>query len=388
MKDKYIWKEIKNSYFDESSSIHIKNLNYLLEKAYDLKFKKDYKTLEKVLDDSNISLLALKEINDKIINSEKVLSEKELINYDSELVTLLKNQRKELSSKYVCAVDYINSKKEIEFNRLLNELKKNRNNLVIIKDLRTELDSLDYFFYTDKNKGLYLIMEQLHNFSIPSQIKDYNINRKKRPSLDREVDLIIKRYTHIAESENKSKDGKSLILETNYKTIKSDLVKQLLDSQYYERFLILKKINDNLTGEEQRLLELKRRNNLIEKEQEYLKTIEKDDSLACFSSLPLYVTSLGFPENYDYYRLRRILVGENGEANWTKRFDNFFNELNNIIIANQLDYEYLQKIRYGIKNAIEKPGMYFDIKTAKKTYLELNNVLNEHSKSLLQTIKV
>ncbi len=98
-------------------------------------------------------------------------------------------------------------------------------------------------------------------------------------------------------------------------------------------------------------------------------------------SLPLYVTGMGLPDNFRYIGLKKILEGRNGEKNWSERFDNFCNELNNVKIESENDYMYLSGILNGLKKSIEYPDRFLDVKGAEKAYNSIDKIVKGYGVS-------
>ena len=79
--------------------------------------------------------------------------------------------------------------------------------------------------------------------------------------------------------------------------------------------------------------------------------------------------------------MKKILEGRNGEKNWSERFDNFCNELNNVKIESENDYMYLSGILNGLKKSIEYPDRFLDVKGAEKAYNSIDKIVKGYGVS-------
>lgn len=94
-------------------------------------------------------------------------------------------------------------------------------------------------------------------------------------------------------------------------------------------------------------------------------------------SLPMHLRSIGYPENFQLYPLRRALLDT---TPWEKRFEicdkqisNLAKEKNHLSLPST-DKQYLKSVAEGIYLAMQKPEKDFPIKTAKKTYELLQTI--------------
>jgi hypothetical protein len=96
-------------------------------------------------------------------------------------------------------------------------------------------------------------------------------------------------------------------------------------------------------------------------------------------SLTMHLRSMAYPENFQYFSLRRALLDT---TPWSQRFETFNNALgslakekNNLSIAQQ-DKAYLRSVAEGIYLAMEKPEKDFPSTTARKTYELLQTIIS------------
>jgi hypothetical protein len=126
----------------------------------------------------------------------------------------------------------------------------------------------------------------------------------------------------------------------------------------------------------------------MQKREEYQRQQERqntadapEDDLADITpsfSLPLYMETIGYPDNFRYYSIRSILAGNHGEATWDERFASLCRQLEGGLVANGLkDVEYLQKVALGLQKAINAPGPSFPVAAAQRAYEKFKDAIIE-----------
>jgi len=370
----------------------------------------------------------------KYLNNLLRITNKEGVDYSKNEL----NELKEFISSGIKKFEnnYFSSKEINKYNNLANNLYEHSKKIIIteqesakkkLEDLKRIRESIEAEVSSKKYKELREGVESLNlelsngmreiNYNVKEGFEKINSNTKKINLVSNETKYTSNRLNDLSdkfngfrqkvdEIENKTKSTYNLVQEikesneTLFESIKNIVQTREENQNKTDKqadnnvsknlefkeslYNCLSEISKDLYGLKEKFENLEIQDKDLETEVEDVK--ERMDDIknntdayksGKIFSLPLYMHSIAYPENIRLYTARRILSGDNGEKDWSERFENFRNEIKGFLIKGQNDYEYFGKIKVGLQKAINSPGPFFDVNTAKESY----NLVDEKIKS-------
>lgn len=236
-----LWDEVEERYFPAIAD-DTKKLNKVLKSLYGLDLKPDFDTLESVVGGEDISLSQLNNIAREVVEAEVISNEFSGFGYNNPDALRITEQVTETTKSLGTTLKSLKGRKYKELKKTRADLKKNKNNIVILKNLRKEANTIDDFFWGNKKeKGLYDLSD--NTVRIPESVECYHANRSNIVQLDNEIGKIKQRYQNFDKSLSPEKELNLLINETKTGFGKSKLVKDCIKAEFYEGLVILKKLN-------------------------------------------------------------------------------------------------------------------------------------------------
>ena len=172
---------------------------------------------------------------------------------------------------------------------------------------------------------------------------DYNSKKLQRQEIEKEINLIEQKYIGIEHSINPKKEIKTLLKQTKTGFFSYKLAKKCKQNNYYQGINRLKKIHTKL------------------KKQEFITNNQQN-----YFSLASYISSIGAPENFTYFPiLNHLTKGE---------FKELGEYLPSLTANSKKDKHYLEKIKYGLKKALELPEPNLNLTQLKQNYTLINQI--------------
>jgi hypothetical protein len=315
-----------------------RNLNRILERLYNFQLRE--------FSDYNLNQIA-KEIR----QTEFDLSE--INSYTNERIEEIRENLEDYSMNFDLHLSNLLDDKASELEIILSSIKNSQNNLSVLNNLRQQANSIDDYL-DNINESV-----ELREIDVPEIFIDYSNKREQIKNMDKEISLLDKRYHTFFNSDNPRKELKSLLKSTKTKGLfKTELYKKCKESGYYEGIILLSQMHNNINI----LLSNKIEYNVFvsshrQKEIPKSKSTKTNQQKTEFSYLHALISSLSYPEDYSYLRLRDILRGKYYDS-WSERLNQFSQELNNIHLTTS-GREYLTQVDQCLDIAREQ-GLYID----------------------------
>jgi len=238
-----LWGDITEIYFP-GKSILTTEINKILTKLYSSKLKNNFENLEKIVinNDTHKDITKIAEISKNIFTTQELFVELNSFQYASESTELIRNQFEFLNEKFIEKLEYSSFEKYLYFQKLNSELRKNKNNINNLRDLRKRLNVLDEYLFLH-NDGLYDVIKMHYSYKIPEEIMRFHQEKPNINILENDMNFLLSRYKNIYSSSNPIKELKKIIKETKRGIFKSKLISKYIFSEYYEGVLILYEIN-------------------------------------------------------------------------------------------------------------------------------------------------
>jgi hypothetical protein len=321
------------------------NLNNILESLYNFQLRE--------FNDSNLN-----QISEEIRHAELDLFE--LDSYTNPRIDEIRTNLAEYSLQLDLHLSNLVDDRSSKLERILSSMKSSQNNLSVLNSLRKEANSIDDYI-SDINESI-----NSREIDIPEIFTDYSNKREQIKGVNQEISLLNERYHSFFNSDNPKKELKSLLKATKTKDIfKTKLYKKCKESGYYEGIILLSQMHNNINillynkTEYNSFITYNKNQSTLKRrtKQKPKKTRTISETKTEFSHLHALISSIGFPEDYSYLRLRDTLNGKYS-SNWSNRLNQFSLELEKIELTDS-GRDYLSQIGQCLDIAIEQ-GQYLD----------------------------
>jgi len=353
---KNIWNEIEGDYLPEHSK-STKEVNCLLKKLYQTNLKNSFDKLEEIVNENNqynqknpksnqkTNSKLLITINNTLNHTQTTLEQLEQKEYYGNCVEIKSKQYKLLENQFEKFLEEIIQNSYCNLKDLNKKIKQNKENPEILKELREKADSIDNYFF---DNGSSKVIQILHQRDLLNEETDYfyNYNNKKlqRQELEKEIDFLEKTYIQLEHCITPKKEIKRLLKLTKTGFFKSEISKRCKQNNYYQGINKLKEIHTKL------------------KKQEF-ETIKIQEN---YFSLSAYISSIGMPENFTYFPIVNLL--NKGKFKELRAY------LPSLTVNSKKDRDYIGKIKYGLKKALELPEPNLNLAQIEQSYTLINQI--------------